>query len=157
VGRVEIAIDIDAPSSEVWRVLEPIERHVEWMVDAVAIRFETEQIRGVGTRFVCDTKVGPLRLTDHMTITEWVPLEVMGVAHTGVVSGTGRFTLTPLPGDRTRLSWREDLRFPWWQGGRLGALVGGRLVLRPIWRRNLRRLAALVRHADHAVPRSVER
>jgi hypothetical protein len=144
VGRVEVAIDIDAPVPEVWRVLEPIEQHVEWMVDAVAIRFETDQVRGVGTRFVCDTKFGPLRLTDHMTITEWVPPEVMGVAHTGVVSGTGQFTLAPLPGDRTRFSWREDLRFPWWLGGRLGALVGGRLVLRPTWRHNLRRFAALV-------------
>ena len=43
------------------------------MADAVAIRFETEQTRGVGTKFLCDTKVGPIRLTDQMEITEWQP------------------------------------------------------------------------------------
>jgi hypothetical protein len=128
----------------VWQVVEPIERHVEWMADAVAIRFETDQTRGVGTTFSCVTKVGPLRLTDHMTITEWAPARALGVTHTGVVSGAGRFTLSTLAGGRTRFSWQEDLRFPWWLGGPLGALVGGHVVLRPLWRRNLLRLAALV-------------
>jgi hypothetical protein len=144
VARIVVAVDIAAPPSAVWQVVEPIERHVEWMADAVAIRFETEQTRGVGTTFSCVTKVGPLRLTDHMTITEWAPAHALGVAHTGVVSGAGRFTLSALPGGRTRFSWQEHLRFPWWLGGRLGALVGGQVVLRPLWRRNLRRLATLV-------------
>ena len=44
----------------------------------------------------CDTVVGPVRLTDHMAITEWVPGEAMGVRHTGLVTGEGRFTLTPV-------------------------------------------------------------
>ena len=30
------------------RILEPIERHVDWMADAETIRFVTEQTRGVG-------------------------------------------------------------------------------------------------------------
>ncbi len=34
--------------------------------------------------------------------------------------------------------------FPWWLGGSIGALVGGRLVLRPIWSRNLRNLKRIV-------------
>ncbi len=144
MGRIAVAIDLDAPPDAVWRTIEPVERHVEWMADAVAIRFETDVTGGVGTRFLCETKVGPLRLTDRMTITEWSPGVAMGVAHTGVVSGSGRFTLTPVAGGRTRFAWEEELRFPWWLGGRLGALVGGPLVLRPIWRRNLRRLASLV-------------
>ena len=55
----------------------------------------------------------------------------MGVRHVGVVTGTGRFTLTPIDlGRRTRFTWDESLTFPWWLGGPLGALVGGRLVLR---------------------------
>jgi hypothetical protein len=129
----------------VWEVVEPIERHVDWMRDAVAIRFEGEQQRGVGTRFACDTRVGPLRLVDRMEITDWVPQEVMGVRHTGLVTGTGTFTLTPIDlGRRTRFTWTEDLRFPWWLGGRAGELLGGRLVMRAIWRGNLRRLARLV-------------
>ena len=42
------------------------------MHDAVAIRFQSDQHRGVGTAFLCDTKVGPLKLVDRMEITDWV-------------------------------------------------------------------------------------
>jgi hypothetical protein len=142
---ITVSIDLDAPAANVWHVVEPIERHVDWMHDAVAIRFETEQTRGVGTRFLCDTKVGPIRLVDRMEITEWRPAEAMGVRHVGLVTGSGVFTLAPIDlGRRTRFTWRETLTFPWWFGGPVGALVGGRLLLRPIWRRNLRGLRHLV-------------
>jgi hypothetical protein len=145
---IAVSVDIDAPPPDVWAVIEPIERHVDWMVDAVAIRFATEQRRGVGTAFVCDTKIGPIRLADRMEITEWTPEVAMGVRHDGIVRGSGRFTLTAIDlGRRTRFEWSETLQFPWYLGGRLGAVVGGRLVLRAIWRRNLRRLRALVESA----------
>jgi hypothetical protein len=150
VGHITVGIDLDARPDEVWRVVERIERHVEWMADAVAIRFETEQTRGAGTRFVCDTRVGPLRLSDRMIVTEWTPGVAMGVDHTGLVTGSGRFTLAALPAGRTRFTWEEELRFPWWLGGPVGAFAGG-LLMRAIWRRNLRRLAALVaRERDEA-------
>jgi hypothetical protein len=69
----------------------------------------------------------------------------MGVRHAGVVTGTGRFTLTPIDlARRTRFSWSEELRFPWWLGGRLGEAVGGKPVMSAIWRHNLRALKALV-------------
>ena len=145
MGRITVSIELNASPAHVWSIVEPIERHVDWMADAVAIRFETEQTRGVGTSFLCDTKVGPIKLTDHMRITEWVPGEAMGVEHTGLVTGTGIFTLAPLDeGRRTRFTWSEDLKFPWWLGGRLGELVGGNLVMKAIWRRNLTSLQRLV-------------
>ncbi|MEP7203494.1 MAG: SRPBCC family protein [Ilumatobacteraceae bacterium] len=145
VSRLSVAIDIAATPSQVWAVVEPIEDHVSWMHDAVAIRFQTEQNRGVGTAFLCDTKVGPFRLVDHMEITEWIRDSSMGVRHVGVVTGTGRFTLTSIDlGRRTRFRWDETLTFPWWLGGPIGALIGGRLVLRKIWGRNLRTLKQLV-------------
>lgn len=145
MARIQVGIELDAPPSHVWRVVEPVERHVDWMADAVAIRFETDQTRGVGTRFLCDTKVGPITLTDRMEITEWEPERSMGVRHTGVVTGTGVFTLEPIDlGRRTRFTWTEDLTFPWFLGGRAGELIGGRLVMSAIWRRNLRRLRRLV-------------
>ena len=128
MGRIQVSVTIHAPVARVWEVVEPVERHVDWMADAVAIRFTTEQTRGVGTAFLCDTKVGPITLVDEMTITEWVPGEAMGVRHTGVVTGTGRFTLVETENGRTLFTWTEDLSFPWWLGGKLGEIVGGKVV-----------------------------
>ena len=140
-----VRTEIDATPARVWDVVEPVERHIDWMHDAVAIRFISEQTRGTGTAFLCDTKVGPIKLVDRMEITEWVPGEVMGVRHTGLVTGVGRFTLEPIDlGRRTRFTWAEDLTFPWWMGGPLGAWVGGKIALGPIWRRNLKDLRRLV-------------
>ncbi|MDW3216840.1 MAG: SRPBCC family protein [Ilumatobacteraceae bacterium] len=140
-----MAVEIDASPADVWAVVEPIERHVDWMADAVAIRFTGESTRGVGTEFECDTKVGPITLTDEMTVTEWEPERSMGVRHTGIVTGTGVFELEPIDlGRRTRFTWTEDLRFPWYLGGRLGEVIGGQAVMKQIWKRNLRRLTTLV-------------
>jgi len=148
MSRITVAIDLNASPARVWEIVEPIERHIDWMADAVAIRFEGEQTRGVGTKFLCDTKVGPIKLTDHMEITEWIPGGAMGVKHTGLVTGSGIFTIAPLDdGRRTRFTWSEELRFPWWLGGRLGEIVGGGLVMKAIWRRNLTRLQRLVEAA----------
>jgi uncharacterized protein YndB with AHSA1/START domain len=141
---IRVSVDIDAPVQAVWDVVEPVERHVDWMADAVAIRFVGTQTRGVGTEFFCDTKVGPIKLVDKMTITAWEPGRVMGVTHTGVVTGTGEFTLEPNGSGGTRFTWTERLVFPWWLGGPLGALVGGQVVMKAIWRRNLRVLKKLV-------------
>ena len=141
MAGIVVSIDIDATPAQVWQVVEPVEHHVDWMHDAVAIRFTGEQTRGVGTEFLCDTKVGPLKLVDRMEITEWSPGEAMGVRHTGLVTGSGTFTLTPIDlGRRTRFTWAETLVFPWWMGGPVGAFVGGKIVLAAIWRRNLRGL-----------------
>jgi carbon monoxide dehydrogenase subunit G len=147
VGRIRVSIDINATTRQVWEIVEPVERHIDWMADAVAIRFQTEQMRGVGTSFFCDTKVGPIKLVDVMTITAWEPEKVMGVKHTGVVTGTGEFTLEPIGSTGTRFTWTESLDFPWWLGGPLGAFVGGQIVMKAIWRRNLRELKKLVEAA----------
>ncbi len=141
---IKVSIQIDASPEKVWQIVEPIERHVDWMHDAVAIRFISDQKSGVGTAFLCDTKVGPIRLTDKMEITQWVPGKAMGVKHIGIVTGSGVFTLEPLNnGARTLFKWEEELVFPWFLGGPLGAFIGGKVVLRQIWKRNLRGLAAL--------------
>ena len=145
MGLIRVAVEIDASPSAVWDVVEPIEHHVDWMIDAVEIRFTGESTRGTGTTFDCDTRVGPIALTDEMTITEWEPGHRMGVRHTGVVTGTGVFELEPLDlGRRTRFTWSEELDFPWFLGGRLGEIVGGQAVMKRIWRRNLGTLKTLV-------------
>ena len=144
---IRVAIDIAAPVQKVWDIVEPVERHIDWMADAVAIRFQTEQTRGTGTTFFCDTKVGPIKLVDVMTITAWDPGKVMGVKHTGVVTGSGEFTLDAIDENNTRFTWTETLTFPWWLGGPVGAFVGGQIVMKAIWRRNLRELKKLVENA----------
>lgn len=140
--HLRVCTTIDRPPAAVWAVVEPIEHHVEWMADADRITFTTDQSRGVGTTFECLTRVGPLHTTDVMRVTEWEPNAAMGIVHEGVVTGAGRFTLTPVAPDRTLFCWAETLRFPWWMGGPLGEVLG-RPVLRVVWRRNLRRLRAL--------------
>ena len=49
--RIDVSVEIAAPPDRVWNVVEPIENHIDWMHDAVAIRFQTEQTRGIGTTY----------------------------------------------------------------------------------------------------------
>jgi hypothetical protein len=142
--KIEVSCELNATPTVVWEDVRNIGTHVEWMHDAEAIDFTTATVEGVGTTFDCATKIGPLRLTDKMEITAWEPESVMGVRHVGLVTGEGQFTLTALGDDRTRFEWAEELRFPWWMGGPIGGLVGGR-ILQAVWRRNLRLLAARFR------------
>lgn len=137
--RVRVAVVVDAPPRRVWADVADVASHVEWMADAVAIRFVGPRRSGVGTTFDCDTRVGPLRLVDRMEVTEWRAARAMGVRHTGLVTGEGRFTLRRVRGGRTRFTWDERLVFPWWLGGPLGAAAGS-VVLRRVWAGNLRRL-----------------
>jgi len=138
---VVVGIDLAAAPDVVWADVADLGSHVEWMADAERITFTTEARQGVGTAFDCLTKVGPIRLTDHMVCTEWDEGRTIGIRHVGLVTGEGRFTLTP-EGAGTRFTWKEDLTFPWWALGPLGAAIAGKLVLGPIWKRNLRALAA---------------
>lgn len=140
--RLRVSIDINADPRRVWDVIEPIEDHVLWMADAERIVFTSGQTRGVGTEFECLTKVGPLRTTDVMRVTEWEPRRSMGIEHVGLVRGSGRFTIRGIRRGRTRFTWSEKLRFPWWMGGPIGALVA-KPILKRIWRANLRRLATI--------------
>jgi Polyketide cyclase / dehydrase and lipid transport len=155
VPALRVSIVLDASPEEVWRDLEQLGSHTEWMQDAVAIDFTTGQRQGVGTEFDCATRIGPVRLTDHMAITSWLPGREMGVRHVGLITGSGVFTLRPAgvetpsraaaeadpPPPRTHFEWTERLVFPWWLGGPLGAFAA-RPVLRHVWRANLRNLQA---------------
>ena len=68
MASIDVSTLIDAPPDVVWRAVEDIGTHVEWMADAEAIRFTSARRSGEGTTFECDTKVGPLRLTDEMAV-----------------------------------------------------------------------------------------
>jgi hypothetical protein len=130
---------IDRTPAEVWADIRDIETHVTWMAEAVGIRFVSEQREGVGTRFECDTRVGPIRLTDVMEVTAWEEAQRMGVRHVGLITGSGDLLLSPTGDGSTSFTWDEELSFPWWLGGPLGE-TAGRPLLRWIWNGNLRRL-----------------
>lgn len=140
---VVVSTIIDRSPAQVWADVRHIESHVAWMQDAVEIRFLSDSREGPSTRFECDTKVGPFSMTDVMEITTWQDERRMGVRHVGLVEGTGEFTLRKLGTDRTEFRWQEDLSFPWFMGGSVGAFLA-RPVLRFIWKRNLARLKARI-------------
>ena len=145
MSAIEIETVLPNSPRQVWEELRHIERHVNWMGDAQRIDFHSEQREGVGTAFDCLTKIGPFTTTDVMTVTEWRAEAAIGVVHRGLFSGRGEFTLVPVV-DGTRLTWREDLRFPWWFAGPVGAWFA-RPVLRLVWRKNLSNFARTLRAA----------
>jgi hypothetical protein len=136
---IDLCTTIGCPPEQVWASIEDVETHTDWMADAVAITFRSEQRRGVGTEFECLTRIGPLSTTDVMTVTEWEPGAAMGIEHRGVVTGRGRFTLTPAGPGLTEFCWSETLRFPWWMGAAVGEHLSRPLLVR-VWRGNLARL-----------------
>jgi len=141
---IRVSETIAAAPAQVWAQIHDIRTHVEWMDDAVAIRFTSSTRAGVGAAFDCDTKVGPFKLTDRMEVTEWDPPRAMGIRHAGVVTGSGRFLLEPVDGGAaTRFTWDEELRFPVWMGGKVGGAAGAPLLCR-VWQKNLANLKALV-------------
>lgn len=142
-ARFHLCITMEAAPTAVWAAIEDLEAHVEWMAEAESITFRGEHRSGVGTSLDCVTRVGPFRTTDELTVTEWKPGEVLGIAHRGAVKGLGRFTLQGLPDERTEFCWSEELRYPWWLGGPVGERISHPILTR-IWRKNLERLRALV-------------
>jgi len=143
--RIVTAAVIAATPAAVWQVASNLAAQPDWMHDARAIRFVSAQTSGVGVVMDCDTRIGPIRLTDRMVVTQWVPGRAIAIRHQGLVSGTGLFTIEPERAG-TRLTWSEDLRFPWWLGGPVAG-AAARPVLAALWRRDLRRLRTLAENA----------
>lgn len=137
---IEVSIDIPASPQEVWDYVADLACNVEWMADAQSITFTSAQTEGTGTTFDCVTKIGPMKTTDKIEVTEWDPPNTLGITHHGAVTGTGRFTLAPIE-DGTRFTWAEDLTLPWYFGARVGQQPAS-IVLERVWRRNLRNLRA---------------
>ena len=135
---MSVGTTVAASPRQVWEHIADVRSHVGWMKDAAAIRLVGGAANQVGAIYEVDTRVGPLRLLDVVEVTEWDEARSMGVRHAGLVTGTGRFTLRRHDAG-TRFEWEEELVFPWWMGGPPGALLGS-LVLKQVWKRNLRTL-----------------
>ena len=135
---IEVSVLIDAPLGRVWAELADFASHPQWMDDAASVRFLTDQTTGLGTKIEAETRVGPLRAADVMEVVGWEEEQTIVVEHVGAVKGYGRFDIGRV-GGHIEMRWVEDLRFPWWMGGKLG-LALARPILGRIWRGSLMRL-----------------
>ena len=141
--HIKLEIEINAPVTQVWDDISDIQTHVNWMSDASEISFTSEQTEGVGTIFNCETTVGPLKTTDKMQITEWIPNELMAISHNGLVAGKGKFKLEETPDLKTLFKWEENHDFPFYLGGKITGYFA-KPVLKRIWQKNLYKLKQLV-------------
>ena len=136
---INVYTTINSPLKIVWNEVSKLENHTNWMHDAVKIDFLSENNRGLGAKMKVLTKVGPKRLYDYMTVTEWVEEESIGVDHIGIVKGKGRFKLEKIDDNKTLFIWEETLKFPIYLGSIVGEFFGAP-VLKLIWKRNLKNL-----------------
>lgn len=151
-------VDVAAPAQAVWDAVVDWERQGRWLP---LTRVEVEEAgpgRGLGTRIVAWTGLGPLVVADRMTVTQWDPPRRATVTKTGrVLRGSAWFEVRPLSAQRSRLVWGEALEPP--PLGVLGGPAGAVLALgtRAFFAVALRRFAAEVRAAwtreDGAVPK----
>ena len=136
---INVYTTINSPLKIVWNEVSKLENHTNWMHDAVKIDFLSENNKGLGAKMKVLTKVGPIRLYDYMTVTEWVEEESIGVDHIGIVKGKGRFKLEKIDDNKTLFIWEETLKFPIYLGSIVGEFFGAP-VLKLIWKRNLKNL-----------------
>lgn len=141
---VAIKLHHDFPHSqlEVWKEISNLGGQGRWMGDVATIVFLTDQTAGTGTQVQVKTKVGPFRTDDFIDVVDWVEGRKITIRHRGLFTGIGSFRLDSLAG-RTRMTWNEEIRFPWRWGGWVAALVA-RPLLAAIWRKNLLRLERLL-------------
>lgn len=135
MAHIVVSHDIALPVAAVWASLADLESHVNWMQDAVSIEFGSAQREGVGTSMRVETRVGPFRTLDRMDVVGWEDGRSIEVVHTGLVTGRGTLATTQTS-DGTRVTWDEELRFPWWLGGPVTAWLAKPILAR-IWRKNL--------------------
>ncbi|KIF02420.1 Immediate-early protein 2 [Streptomyces sp. RSD-27] len=101
--------------AEAWRRLTQWPRHAD-VVPLTRIEVLTAPPTREGTRFVARSGVGPVTFDDVMEVTLWRPpvgdgpglcrLEKRG----RVVLGWAEIEVGPVPGGRSRVVWREELR-----------------------------------------------
>ena len=110
--RFLVTCELDLPARAVFDELVDWRGHAEWVP---LTRVVIEQGDGrQGTVFVATTGIGPLALPDRMRV-DALDDEAMTVRVTKigpVLTGTVDLAVTPMPANRCRLDWVEDIRVP---------------------------------------------
>lgn len=139
---IRTSVEVDAPIDQVWARLVDIERQPDWMHDLRSVELLTPPPIGVGTRAVGRVRAYGIGVADPIEVTAFEPPTRYAIRHVGLVGGEGEIVLSPLDGGgATAVSWDETLVAPLF--AHLGALVLA-VVFRPIFQRDLERLADLV-------------
>ena len=113
---IKVSTIINAPLKTVWNEVSRLENHTNWMNDAEKIDFLSENNNGMGTEMKVLTKIGPIKLYDYMTVTNWVVEKSIAVDHIGIVTGKGEFKLEEIDENNTKFNWEETLKFPIYLG-----------------------------------------
>lgn len=114
MAQFTVVQEVSAPVDAVWAALVDWPRHGDW-APLTVVRTLPGPAEGVGAGFVARTGWGPLAFDDPMTVVAWQPpagdrLGRCEVVKSGrVVHGRAWFSVTPLPGGRSRVVWFEDV------------------------------------------------
>ncbi len=148
--RLEVVQRIAAPRESVWAVLTTWERQPEWMLDAKDVEVLTPARTGEGVTLRCPTNLLGVTVQDVMRVTGWDEPRYLEVTHLGrIITGTGAFELAEDGPDATVVTWWEQIDPPLGRLGEWGASTLVLPILRRIFGRSLRNLAALA-EADTA-------
>jgi len=141
--RLDLHQDTTAPIGVVWDVLTRWEDQPTWMLDAKEVHVTSAHREGLGVELRCPTNLLGLTVQDTMVVTGWEAPRYLEVTHTGrIITGVGAFELSTLPDGGTRIGWWEEVDPPLGVVGELGAQVVALPIIRRIFRRSLRNLAA---------------
>ena len=143
---LEIAEVAPGPPQTVWDLITDWEHQDDWMLEASDFVVVSEHREGVGVTAEATIRIGGIKTRDKVRVAEWEPPRRLVIEHLGWVEGRGTIELTPLPGDRTHISWREELTPPMGVLGAVGMTAFKPLMGR-IFRRDLKVLVGLARAA----------
>jgi carbon monoxide dehydrogenase subunit G len=120
--RIDVQRDLPHGIDHVWDRLTDWPSHSAWIPNTIVT--VTKGTNGIGTEFVGITRIGPLRLDDPMTVTEFQAPSAgrasCTITKTGsVLGGTAGFTLSAVDASTTRLDWFEVIHLKppaifWW-------------------------------------------
>jgi uncharacterized membrane protein len=97
--RVELAIDIYAPVSDIWVVLTDPAGFPDWITGMQAAEILTEGDYGVGTRYRVVAGTGDRTVEWVVEITGVEPERRIDFSYTGDVEGNGGWIIEPIEGD----------------------------------------------------------
>jgi carbon monoxide dehydrogenase subunit G len=120
--RIDVQLNLPHGIDHVWDRLTDWQSHSAWIPNTVVT--VTKGTNGIGTEFVGITRIGPLRLDDPMSVSEFQAPNAgrasCTIIKTGsVLGGTAGFVLAAVDDSTTRLDWFEDIHLKprglfWW-------------------------------------------